>query len=440
MGQWAMLKDSLKIILNEFHETELPDLIPRHLAIDHSVLHFPVNKIITIIGARRAGKTTFLFQLMKEFITAGRDITDFIYINFEDERLLPLRAEDLHLILDAYFELYDESKQPFVFLDEVQNIDGWDKFVRRLNDQGYTTVITGSNSRMLGREIATALRGRTLTYEIFPFSFLEFLESKNIKFEKRNLFSKKRYQIRQLFDTYFFCGGYPEITFLEDKSTQTRVLQDYTLFYRDLVECYKIKNTDLMRLWLTTLMANISSMISLSKAENDFKSRGMKLSRASLSTYAGYVEDVYFGFFVSLYTNSERKRQVNPKKFYLIDPGLHNLLTFKFSENKGRLLENLVFLELRRKGKQVSYFKSKRGYEIDFLVDEHDEKKLIQVCHNLNHIDTFNREKRALLEGIKEFGLDSGLILTYDDKRRDEVEGHAINIMPAWEWLLLNDL
>jgi predicted AAA+ superfamily ATPase len=166
----------------------------------------------------------------------------------------------------------------------------------------------------------------------------------------------------------------------------------------------------------------------------------MKLSRASLSTYAGYVEDVYFGFFVSLYTNSERKRQVNPKKFYLIDPGLHNLLTFKFSENKGRLLENLVFLELRRKGKQVSYFKSKRGYEIDFLVDEHDEKKLIQVCHNLNHIDTFSHEKRALLEGIKEFGLDSGLILTYDDKRRDEVEGHAINIMPAWEWLLVNDL
>jgi predicted AAA+ superfamily ATPase len=437
-----MSKDSLKLVTKEFHETELPDLVPRHLTIDHSVLHSTVNKIITIIGARRAGKTTYLFQLIKEFIAAGSKITDFIYINFEDERLLPLRAEDLHLILDAYFELYPDSKSPILFFDEVQNIVGWEKFVRRLNDQGHTIFITGSNARMLAREIATALRGRTLTYEIFPFSFLEFLDSKNIKVEKNIQFSKQRHHIRQLFDRYLYSGGYPEIAFVEDKATQTRIIQDYfnTVFYRDLVERYKIKSNELMRLWLTTLIANISSMISLSKAEKDFKSRGMKLSRSSLSAYASYVEDVYFGFFVSLYTESERKRQVNPKKFYLIDQGLHNLLTLKFSENKGRILENLVFLELRRKGKQVSYFKSKRGYEIDFLLDDQGDKKLIQVCHDLSHLETFNREKRAILEGIKELGAVITLILTADEKRSEQIEGHTMDIMPVWEWLLVNDL
>ena len=437
-----MLKDALKIVIKEFHETKLPDLIPRHLKIDHAIIPSAVKKIITIVGARRAGKTTFLFQLMKELIAAGNRITDFIYINFEDERLLPLSAGDLHLILDAYFELYDESKQPTIFLDEVQNIDGWDKFARRLNDRGYSIFITGSNSRMLGREIATTLRGRTLTYEIFPFSFLEFLNAQNVKFGKNTLFGKKRHHIRQLFDRYFFSGGYPEITLVENKSTQTKICQDYfnTVFYRDLIERFKIKNSELMRLWLTTLMANTSSLISLSKVENDYKSRGMRLSKASLSTYAGYVEDIYFGFFVPLFAESERKRQMNPKKFYLIDQGLHNLLTPRFLENKGRLLENLVFLELRRKGKQVFYFKSKRGYEIDFLIGEQGKKILIQVCHDLTHIDTFNREKRAILGGMKEFGLKRGLILTFDDKRVEESGGHVIDIMPVWEWLLINEL
>ncbi|MCK4819116.1 ATP-binding protein [bacterium] len=433
-----MLKESFKVIIKEFHESALPDLISRHLEVNLSILGSPVKKVITIIGARRAGKTTFLFQLMKELMAAGTDKTNIIYVNFEDERILPLRAEELHLILDAYFELYEKSEHPFIFLDEVQNIEGWDKFVRRLNDQGFNIFITGSNSRMLGREIATSLRGRTLTYEIFPFSFSEYLDAKNIIFEKEAVYGKRRYQIRQQFDTYFFSGGYPEITLIEEKSMQGKIIQDYfdAVFYRDLIDRYKIRNSELMRMWLTTLMANVSSLISYSKIENDFRSRGIKLSRATLSTFAGYVEDILFGFFVPIYSESERKRQINPKKFYLIDHGLHNYLTLRFSENKGRLLENLVFLELRRKGKQVCYYRSKGGYEVDFLLDENGEKKLIQVCHDISRIETFNREKRAVLAGIKELGLKSGLILTFDEKRYEEIGGHLFEIIPVWEWLL----
>lgn len=169
------------------------------------------------------------------------------------------------------------------------------------------------------------------------------------------IYGKTRHRINQLYEEYFFSGGYPEITFLEEKSTKGRILQDYfnTIFYRDLVERYRIKNSVLLRQWLNTLMMNLSSPISFNKIENDFRSRGMRLSRATLSSYARYVEDTFFGFFVELYSESVRKRQINPKKFYLIDQGMHNYLTLKFTENRGRILENLVFLELRRRGFHV---------------------------------------------------------------------------------------
>jgi hypothetical protein len=433
-----VLKDKLKVIIKEFHETSLPELVRRNLKIDFPTIHSPVKKVITVIGPRRAGKTFFMFQIMKELIEKGTDITDMIYVNFEDERILPMKASDLQLILDAYFELYEGKNRPLVFFDEIQNLDNWDKFVRRLNDQGLKVFLTGSNSRMLAREIATSLRGRTITYELLPFSFSEFVAAKGLSYDKNSVYGKARHQIRQQFDEYFFSGGYPEITFTEDKSARNRILQDYfnTIFYRDLVDRYKINNSELLRQWLNTLMANVSSLISFKKIENDYKSRGMRLSRATLSTFSRYVEDIYFGFFVEMYSESERKRQINPRKFYLIDQGLHNYLTLTFSQNMGRLLENLVFLELRRKGFQISYYKSKSGYEVDFLIDESGKRTLIQVCFDLSHIDTFNREKRAILAGIRELGLKSGLILTQHEKREEKIENYSLQIMPVWEWLL----
>jgi len=437
-----MLKEKLKVIIKEFHEAGLPGLIRRHLEIDLSILQSPVRKIITITGPRRAGKTTFLYQLMKEVIAKGADITDIIYINFEDERILPMKAEDLQNVLDAYFELYQEKKYPFIFLDEIQNVDNWDKFVRRLNDQGFKIFLTGSNSRLLGREIATALRGRTLTYELFPFSFAEFLAVSGIPFDKNSLYGSARHHIRQQFDDFFFSGGYPEITLIQEKSVRARIFQDYfnTIFYRDLVDRYKIKSSELLRQWLNTLMANMSSLISFKKIENDYKSRGMKLSRATLSTFARYVEDIYFGFFVEMYAESVRKRQVNPKKFYLIDQGLHNFLTLTFSQNRGQLLENLVYLELRRRGHHVCYYKSKSGSEVDFLLIKNGQIKLIQVCYDLRQIDTFTREKKAILSGIRELELKSGLILTQDEKREEKIQNYSLQIMPVWEWLLINEI
>ena len=283
-----MLKDKLKIIIKEFHESPLPDLVERDLMIDLHIFDSPVNKVITIIGPRRAGKTYFLFQIIKKLLTDNHHITDMLYINFEDERILPMEGKDLQSILEAYFELYEKS-DPFIFLDEVQNVSNWERFTRRLNDQNYRVFITGSNSRMLGREIATSLRGRTLTYEIFPFSFKEFRSAKSIRPEKKLAFGKLRHRVRSLYDDYFFSGGYPEIVLIEDKKIKGRILQDYfnTIFYKDIVDRYRVKNSELLRQFLNTLIMNLSSPISFSKIEKDYKSRGMKLSRATLSTFAG---------------------------------------------------------------------------------------------------------------------------------------------------------
>ena len=186
-------------------------------------------------------------------------------------------------------------------------------------------------------------------------------------------------------------------------------------------------------------MMNIASLVSFTKIENDFKSQGIKVSRATLASFARYVEDVFFGFFVEMYAESARKRQANPRKFYVIDQGIHNYLTLRFSENKGRILENLVFIALRRKEYPVYYYKTKAGYEIDFLIGKDRDASLIQVCYDLTNLETFGREKKALISGMKELGLKTGLILTMEEKRQEEIQGCLIKTKPVMEWLLLNN-
>ena len=433
-----MLKDKLKVVIKEFHETPLPSLFVRYLKIDNEAFETQVAKVITITGPRRTGKTFYMYQIMKNLINRAVDITDIIYINFEDERILPLSAMELQLILDSYFELYPEKDSPYLFLDEIQNIDGWEKFVRRLSDNKYKVFVTGSNSKLLSREIATALRGRTITYELFPFSFVEFLSAKGITIDNSVIYGKKRYKVRQLFEDYMFSGGYPEIVLLENSGLRGRILQDYfnAIFYRDLVERYRIKNTELLRQWMNMLMSNISSLISYRKFENDFKSRGMRISGSTLIQFAGYLTDIYFGFMVEMHADSVRKRQVNPKKFYLIDQGMHNFLTLGFSENRGKILENMVFLELRRENNEIYYYKTNGGNEIDFLVKNNHERQFIQVCHQMANIVTADREKKALLDGMKELNLKTGLILTLDEKQEIKRQDNLLQIKPVWEWML----
>ena len=433
-----MLKDKIKIILGELADTLPSDLVERKPSLDPSLLKSQVNKAITIIGPRRAGKTWFLYQFMRLLIKQGQTVDDFLYINFEDERLQPLASESFQLILDAWFELHGLEKKPLIFFDEIQNIDGWDKFIRRLIDQGYRVCITGSNSKLLSSEIATALRGRTLTHEIFPFSFKEFIKLKGLTPSTNLLYRKERHLLVSLFDQYLYCGGYPEIALTDDQQTQSKIAQDYfnTIFYRDLVERYHITNTELLRHWMHLLLANISSLISYRKAENDFKSRGMRVSSSTLAKFAGYLEEAFFGTFLEIHSESVRKRQTNPKKFYLVDQGLHNFLTLSFSNNKGRLLENIVFLELRRQGIHTAYYKTTTGQEIDFLTSRDGKEQLIQVCYDMSHMETAKREKRAILKGMEELHHHEGLIITNDRKEEVQMHGKQVRLCPVYEWLL----
>jgi predicted AAA+ superfamily ATPase len=432
------IKERFKMIIKEFHEEKLPSLVQRQDIADFPMFDSPLKKVVTLVGPRRAGKTYSLYQIMTQILSGGADISDILYVNFEDERITPLKAENLQDLLDAYFELYEGKPKPFVFLDEVQNVVGWDRFVRRINDAGLRVFITGSNSRMLGREIATSLRGRTVTFEVFPFSFREFVALRGVNSQKGAAYGKTRHRFSPLYEEYSFSGGYPEILLAEGDSIKGRILQDYfnTIFYKDLVDRYAIKNTELLRQWMNLLIMNLSSLVSFSKVENDFKSRGMKLSRATLSYFARYVEEAFFGFFLEMHSESVRKRQVNPKKFYLIDVGLHNFLSFKFAENKGRILENLVFLELRRRAPSVFYYKTANGEEVDFLVKGRKDMQLIQVCYDLHNLDVYTREKKSLLCGMRELELKQGTIITEIEKRTLKEGGLALNIIPAWEWLL----
>ncbi len=433
-----MLKEKLKIIIREFHARPLPKLIPRSRTVDLSLLDSPINKVIAVVGPRRAGKTYYLFQIMSELLEKGGDIQEIVYVNLEDERILPMASDDLGEIPDAWRELYGGEKRPLIFLDEIQNVPGWERFVRRMNDAGNRVFVTGSNSRMLASEIATSLRGRTLTHEIFPFSFPEYLRAKGVEVTPTAVYDDVRHSIRSLYEEYFHDGGYPEIAFIEGERTKGAVLRDYfnVVFYRDLLERYQIQNSDLLRLWMKTLMANISALVSFNKAENDFRSRGVKVSKATLSAYASYVEDIYFGFFVEMYSESVRKRQANPRKFYLIDQGLHNYLTLKFGENQGRLLENVVYIALRREQIQVYYYKTLSGQEVDFLQVDGKNRRLIQVCHEMERLQTLQREKKALLSAMEELGLEEGLILNLDVKKDEETPQGIIRYRPVWEWLL----
>lgn len=433
-----MIKENLKIIIKEFHDNQIPESFERHLRVDLEISGSPVNKIVTITGPRRAGKTFYFYQVIRGLLLEGTRVTEIVYINFEDERILPMGAGELHLILDAYLELYPGQIRPYLFFDEIQNIEGWDKFVRRLNEQGHIIFITGSNSRMLSHDIATVLRGRTITYELFPLSFQEFLELKGISPDSGLIYGKYRHEAAWLFNDYLFSGGYPEIVLTEKEAIRGKIIQDYfnTVFYRDLVERYRIKNMELLRQWLKMLIGNIAARISFRKAENDFKSRGMKISGSTLAQFSRYVEDIFFGFFVEMYSESERKRQVNPKKFYLIDQAIFNYLSMSFSENRGRLLENTVFLELRRRGMTVSYFQTKRGNEIDFVALDGEGINLFQVCYDMKQLESAAREKKALFAGMTELNLQTGMVLTMNEKHEVKTQGRTLQILPVWEWLI----
>ncbi len=422
-------KDIFKKILIEFYETPLPSLIER----EEFVLPKKVNKIITLVGPRRVGKTYYFYQLIKKI----KDRKKVLYFNFEDERIFPFEISDFEALLEAYFELYPEQKEKetFIFLDEIQQAKEWELFVRRIYETKRLKIfLTGSSSKLLSREIATQLRGRTLTFFLFPFSFSEFLKAKEIDYNLNTLpLSKKRFTVKKSFEEYLKFGGFPEVVL--EPETKKEILSEYfsTIYFKDLIERFKIENTLVLKFLMNFLTTNVASLFSLNSFLKWVKAQ-TPVSKKTLVAYQHYLQEIFVFFFVSKFSYSLKEQVVNPKKSYLIDNGLVNVVAFKFSENRGHLLENLAFLELKRRRKEVFYYKDKK--ECDFLLKEKSKiVGAIQVCQALDY-DNRQREIKGLKEALKKFNLKKGLILTENQKEEITQEGLKIEILPLYQWLL----
>lgn len=367
------------------------------------------------MGMRRSGKTYFLFQTVRDLLKEGVDKRQIFHINFEDDRLLPMTAKQMGELIDGWYALYPENhdRTAYLFLDEVQNIDGWPQVLRRLLDtKNIELFVTGSSSKLLSKEIATSLRGRTIAIEIFPYNYLEFLTAQHLEAPKKPFGKRSQDHHMQHLASFFQIGGFPAIQTIPPFE-RLETLQSYveTVIFRDIIERHQITNTSLMKYFIHTLLKNIAAPFSIHKFYNDLKSQGQKVGKDTLHTYLGHLEDAYMLFTVPLFSESLRKQETSPKKIYAIDNALAQSNTFNLSENFGKLLENLVYLDLKRSGKRVFYYVTKSGYEIDFVTqDRMGGFEMIQVVWDLEDSETQEREERALKEAEAELGIRGHLL------------------------------
>lgn len=374
------------------------------------------------IGMRRTGKTTFLYQHIQDLLKSGVSKHQILYINCEDDRLNPLTTSILSDIIDTFYSMHPKNYDAtcHLFFDEIQNIDNWPAIIRRLHDtKDVELYLSGSSAKLLSKEIATSLRGRSLSVEIWPFSFKEFLRSKKMA-ETSEFYDKRRQaELLQAFHQYLSQGGFPGLIHLEANVRQS-TLQEYlqVAVYRDIVERHNIHNFSALKDTIQLMIHNTARPLAVNKLHGILKNQGISIAKESLYDYILYVEDAYLAFSVPLFSTSLKKTQANPKKIYAIDPGLIRATTLDFERDLGRLFENIVYLDLRRQGYIVSYYLTENRYEVDFFIQSKlGEKKLLQVAWHTDDEETRNREYRALDAAKSELGI-PGEVMTLDSYLR----------------------
>ncbi len=413
----------LPILLGELHDklTRIKGGVARDVAFPHAP-----NKIKVAIGMRRAGKTYFLYQQILKMIDEGVGKTAILYINFEDDRLLPLDEQKLAKLVDAFYSLYPENhdKKCYLFFDEIQNVPNWPIVIRRLHDTKQAEIfLTGSSAKLLSKEIATNLRGRSLAIEIWPYSFNEFARAKNSLID-RSLYDKRTEdKLVQLFQLYLSEGGFPEIISF-DPDVKQKTLQEYldVVIYRDIIERHHIKNPTLIKYMILSMIHNVGKPFAVHKFYHDLKSQGYEIGKDILYEYASHIEDAYLAFSIGIYDQSIRKTQTRPKKLYAIDPGMIRALTLDYENDRGRLFENVVYLDLKRLDCEIGYYVTSEGYEVDFVAQmPRGRKKLFQVAWDMRDVNTREREERALRAAMKELQAE-GEIITLDSYLREGVD------------------
>lgn len=424
------MKEIIKRIIVDFVERKLPEIKKREIEI-------PVNsgKVVSIVGARRTGKTFLLYWLIQK-LRSEFPSDRIVYFNFEDDRLFPASLQTMDSFIQAYYELYpgNKSKKVYFFFDEVQEIEKWELFIRRLYDNEKCSIfITGSSSKLLMKEVSTALRGRSISYELFPLSFGEYLAFSGIDV---NFYSTRSLtKIINSFSKYMSSSAFPELAGMEE-NLRRKSLNEYLdlIIYKDIVEKYGVTNIYLMKYLIKFLFSNSGNLISINKIYNEMKSLGLSISRNSVYEYISYLEDSYTIFSLRLFTRNLREQQRNPNKYFALDTGLKMAMTL--SEDKGKLLESIVFLHLRRQTDKIYYYLS--GQEVDFIVEKGYGKaaQLINVCYNLSSAATRQREINSLLNAMKDTGSKSAFLLTNDEEGEEVIENKKIIIMPVWKWTL----
>jgi predicted AAA+ superfamily ATPase len=382
------------------------------------------------VGIRRAGKSFLLYQRIQQLLAEGVKWDEMLYINFEDERLIGMTTADLNLILEVHLETY--GKKPILFLDEIQNIVGWEKFARRLADTKHRVYITGSNAKMLSNDIQTILGGRYIAVDVYPYSFKEFLAAKDINdYRKKLLSTQTRAEIFRQFNDYFYFGGFPEGAMLPAKRDYlTSVYQK--IFLGDIATRHSITNTFALKVLFRKVAESVRQPISFNRLANIISSTGSKIGTQTVINYIDYAKDAWLLTSIQNIASKMADKESNPK-YYFTDNGILNLFLL---DGNTALLENLVAVHLLQKyGRTDAVFFYNSSVEVDFYVP--DEQLAIQACYSIADQDTYKREVGALLQMKKHLEVKKMLIITKDEEKTIVENGIEISVMPAWKWLLV---
>ena len=379
-----------------------------------------------LVGLRRAGKSYLLYQRIHQLLEKGHRMEEICYFNFEDDRLGIMTLADLDIIKSAYEEMFDT--QPVFFFDEIQIVEGWEKFARRLADQKYRVYITGSNAKMLSSEIATTLGGRYMIKDVFPLSFAEYLSFSGINVKEKNALHLHRKEIVKHFETYFRFGGLPEVMNVADKRSWLSGLFN-KVFFGDLIARYDIRNDFGLRILAKKLAESVKQPSSYNRLANVVSSTGKKTSTDSVIDYVNYMCESWLLLPLENIIGKLTERNTQ-RKYYFIDNGILNLF---LPDPETSLLENMVAINLIRTYKsEVCFYHN--GVEVDFYLSE--QNKLIQTCYSLQDESTFQRETEALIKVSRHLEVNDLMIITKDEETVLEKDGKTIQVVPLWKWLL----
>lgn len=436
MADVPTMIEKLKAMILDFHESQLETGVPRRVS--QQVVS---GKASVCIGVRRSGKSTYLFQIMQRLLDRKVPRQNILYLNFFDDRLHGLDQAGIGLVTEAYYALFPEKKNAemvYCFFDEIQSISGWEPFVDRLmRTEKCEVYLTGSSARMLSKEIATQMRGRALSWEMFPFSFREFLDYKGIA-STGPLSTKRRLLVQKAFGEYWQTGGFPEVLSLT-RQLRVKTHQEYfhAVLFRDLIERHDVAHPKAVNDLAHWLVNNIASPYSVNRLTGYLKSLGHNAPKSAVSDYLAWFEDAYFFFSVRIFDASLARSHTNPKKAYCVDHAMITSLSSGILVNSGHLLENLVFTALRRIFSEVFYYKSTTGLEVDFIVPSRVRPAiLIQVCESIAEPQTRKREVAALVAAMAELKIKSAIIVTRSDGDRIETDEGTIEVLPIWKFLL----